>query len=169
MNFLSFFVTNFWGQCITTSLLSMSPILELRGSLLFALGADMNPVLAFFIAIFSNMLPVPFIILFIRKIFEWIRKHMNWLGGVVERLEAKGNNPKNQEKVKKYGFWGLFMFVAIPLPGTGAWTGALVAAMLNVRLKTAVPSICLGVVCAGFIVTCAYYGLLGPISSWIIG
>lgn len=169
MGFLSFFLNNFWGQCITTAVLSMSPVLELRGSLLFALGADMNPWLAFFIAIFANMIPIPFVILFIRKIFEWIRKHMKWLGGLVERLEAKGNNPKNQEKVKKYGFWGLLMFVAIPLPGTGAWTASLVAAMLGMRLKDAVPAICLGVACAGVIVSCAYFGLLGPISSWIIG
>ena len=94
---------------------------------------------------------------------------MKWLGGLVERLEAKGNDPKNQEKVKKYGFWGLLMFVAIPLPGTGAWTASLVAAMLGMRLKDSVPAICVGVICAGLIVTCAYFGLLGPVSEWIIG
>lgn len=169
MDFLSFFTDDFWGQCITTAVLSMSPILELRGSLLFALGVKMSPWLAFGISVIANMIPVPFIILFIRKVFVWIRKHMKWLGGIVERMEAKGNNPKNQERIHKYGFWGLFMFVAIPLPGTGAWTAALVAAMLGMRLKDAVPAICVGVICAGVIVSCAYFGLLGPISEWIIG
>ena len=150
---------------MTTSLLSMSPILELRGSLLFAMGVDMNPVLASVIAIISNMIPIPFIILFIRRIFAWIRKNMKWLGGLVERMEAKGNNPKNRAKVEKYGFWGLLMFVAIPLPGTGAWTAALVAAMLDMRLKKAVPAICIGVISAGLIVTLAYAGLFGAVGE----
>ena len=167
MGFLSFFWTNPIGQTIATFFLSMSPILELRASVGYGMAAGLDTWFVFLVAIIGNMLPVPFIILFIRKIFEWIKKHMKWLGGIVERMEKKGQDPKNQERVKKYGFWGLFMFVAIPLPGTGAWTGALVAAMLNMRLKQAVPSICLGVVSAGLIVTLAYSGLFGAIGEFL--
>lgn len=167
MEFFSFLWTNFWGKTIVTFILSMSPILELRGSIAYGMGAGLEPWFVFIVAIIGNMIPIPFIILFIRKVFEWIRTHMKWLGGLVERLEAKGNNPKNQEKIKKYGFWGLFMFVAIPLPGTGAWTGALVAAMLGMRLKNAVPAICLGVVSAGIIVTVAYSGILGAVGEFL--
>ncbi len=167
MGFLSFLWTNFWGKTIVTFILSMSPILELRGSIAYGMGAGLDERFVFIIAIIGNMLPVPFIILFIRKVFEWMRHHMKWLGGLVERLEAKGNDPKNQEKIKKYGFWGLFMFVAIPLPGTGAWTASLVAAMLGMRLKNAVPAICLGVVCAGVVVTFAYSGILGAVGEFL--
>ncbi len=166
MGFLSFFWTNYVGKLIATFILSMSPVLELRGSILYGVTAGLDYWLAGAVSIVGNMLPVPFIILFIRKVFEWIRKHMKWLGGVVERMEAKAE--KNSEKVKKYGFWGLLMFVAIPLPGTGAWTGALVAALLNMRLKNAVPAICVGVVSAGVIVTLAYAGLFGAVSKFLI-
>lgn len=169
MSFLSFFWTNFIGKTIATFVLSMSPILELRGSILYAMtvGVPMDLWFICLVSMVGNMLPVPLIILFIRKVFEWIRKHMKWLGGLVERMERKGQDPKNQERVKKYGFWGLFMFVAIPLPGTGAWTGALVAAMLNMRLKQAVPAICIGVVSAGILVALAYSGVLGVIGEFV--
>lgn len=165
MGFFSFLWNNFWGKTIVTFILSMSPILELRGSIAYGLGAGLDRRFVFLVAIIGNIIPVPFIILFIRKVFEWMRKHMKWLGGLVERLEAKGNDPKNQEKIKKYGFWGLLMFVAIPLPGTGAWTAALVAAMLGMRLKDAVPAICIGVISAGIIVTVAYSGILGAVGE----
>ena len=99
---------------------------------------------------------MPFIILFIRKIFAWMRAHMPKLDGLVTRLEKKAE--KNRAAVEKYAFWGLAILVAIPLPGTGAWTGALVAAMMEMRLKRAFPAIVIGVVIAGVIVSIVTYG-----------
>ena len=102
------------------------------------------------------MLPVPFIILFIRQIFAWMRRHMPKLDGFVAKIESKAH--LKGETVQKYGPLGLLIFVAIPLPGTGAWTGALVAAMMEMRLKRAFPAIAIGVVIAGVIVSVVTYG-----------
>lgn len=136
---------------VATVLLSVIPVAELRFAIPWAiLHYNMHPVSAFFFACIGNMLPVPFIILFTRKIFDWL-KNFKFLHKIVTKLEERGMS--KQETVKKYKFWGLFIFVAIPLPGTGAWTGALVAALMNMRLKDAVPSITLGVITAGLIVT----------------
>ena len=105
----------------------------------------------------GNLIPVPFIIVFIRKIFKWLQAKSQRLGSLVRRLEAKADAKKSQ--VLKYEFWGLMILVAIPLPGTGAWTGALVAAMLDMQLKRAFPAIAVGVAVAGLIVTIATYGV----------
>ncbi|MBE6713354.1 MAG: small multidrug export protein [Ruminococcaceae bacterium] len=130
----------------------MVPIIELRGAIPVAvLLHELHPLLAFAVSVIGNLLPVPFIIIFIRKIFFWIRKHLPKLNSFIDRLEEKGKSKK--DKVLKYGFWGLFIFVAVPLPGTGAWTGALIAAMMDMRLKRAFPSILLGVLAAGIVVT----------------
>ena len=143
-------VANFPNE-LAVILLSVIPVAELRFAIPFAiLNYDMNPALAFLYACIGNLIPVPFIILFIRKIFDWM-KNFKLLGKIATKLEERGKS--KQETVKKYKFWGLFIFVAIPLPGTGAWTGALIAALMNMRLKDAVPSIALGVICAGLIVT----------------
>ena len=107
-------------------------------------------------SVLGNLVPVPFIILFIRRIFAWMRAHMPKLDGLVTRMEKKAE--KNRAAVEKYAFWGLAILVAIPLPGTGAWTGALVAAMMEMRLKRAFPAIVIGVVIAGVIVSVVTYG-----------
>ena len=107
-------------------------------------------------SVLGNLIPVPFIILFIRKIFAWMRAHMPKLDGLVTRMEKKAE--KNRAAVEKYAFWGLVILVAIPLPGTGAWTGALVAAMMEIRLKRAFPAIAIGVAIAGVIVSVITYG-----------
>ena len=141
-----------WGKLLVTFLISMVPIIELRGAIPVAILAhDLNPFLAFAVSVLGNLLPVPFIIIFIRKIFAFIRKHFPALNRMVDKLEEKGRSKKGT--VEKWGFWGLFLFVAIPLPGTGAWTGALIAAMLDMRLKRAFPSIALGVITAGVVIT----------------
>ncbi len=141
-----------WGKILVTLVISMVPIIELRGAIPVAiLLHDLNPFAAFVCAVVGNMIPVPFIIIFIRKIFDWMRKCFPKLNALIDRLEKKGESKR--ETVLKYGFWGLFLFVAIPLPGTGAWTGALIAAMMDMRLKRAYPSILLGVITAGVIVT----------------
>ena len=118
----------------------------------------MNPWEAMVIAIIGNMIPVPFIILFIRKIFKWMRKVSLRLDALVNRLEARADS--KADRVRKYEKLGLYLFVAIPAPGTGAWTGALIAAMLDIRMRTALPTIFLGVCTAGLIVTLLTIGVI---------
>lgn len=143
---------------LATFLLSLLPVAELRLAIPVAITSyDMNVFQAFAIACIGNMLPIPFIILFIRPIFAWL-KNFRLFKGLVEKLEARGNAKK--ETVLKYEFWGLVILVAIPLPGTGAWTGALVAGLMDMRFKSAIPAIFLGVIIAGVIVTLATTGVL---------
>ena len=139
------------NELLVTLIISMIPVIELRGAIPVGIGMlGLNPWVAMLVSIFGNMIPVPFIILFIRRIFAWMRRHLPRLEGLVTRLEQRAEG--KTETVNRYKLIGLAIFVAIPLPGTGAWTGALVAAMMNLRLKTAVPAIFLGVIIAGFLV-----------------
>ena len=130
--------------------------MELRGAIPFGVVRGLNLWTAIIASMLGNLIPVPFIILFIRKIFAWMRAHMPKLDGLVIRMEKKAE--KNRAAVEKYAFWGLVILVAIPLPGTGAWTGALVAAMMEMRLKRAFPAIAIGVAIAGVIVSVITYG-----------
>lgn len=141
-------------------IISLFPILELRGGLIAAGLLGVPWAKAFAICFVGNMLPVPFILLFIRKIFE-VMKRSKAFKKIVIKMEKKAE--KNGEKVKKYELLGLFILVAIPLPGTGAWTGALVAALMDIRLKKSIPAIALGVVAAGLIVSALMYGVVGSI------
>ena len=134
----------------------MVPVLELRGAIPLGVAAGMPPLAAMLVAVAGNMVPVPFIILFIRKIFQWLR-HKGKIGVVVEKLERRA--VQKSEVVKKYAGIGLLLLVAISLPGTGAWTGALVAALMQMRLKQALPNMFWGVVIAGFIITSLTYGV----------
>ena len=147
----NFLRNNLWGQMLMTLLISMVPIIELRGAIPIAVGAGLPFYIAIPIAVIGNLLPVPFIIMFIKRIFAWIRRQLPKLNSMVDKLEARAQG--KSETVQKSAFWGLFIFVAIPLPGTGAWTGALIAAMLDMRLKKAFPAIVAGVLTAGAIVT----------------
>ena len=149
-------------KIVATLLISMVPIIELRGALPVAAAINLSPYISIPLAIIGNLIPVPFIILFIKKIFAWMRKVSPKLNAVVDKMEAKAE--KNKDKVLKYAFWGLTLFVAIPLPGTGAWTGALVAAMLDMPLKKAFPSILLGVILAGIIMGLGSYGVVSLLS-----
>ena len=151
---MSFFNT-FLGKIITTFLISMVPVIELRGAIPIGVGRGLPFWVAVLVSIIGNLIPVPFIIIFIKKIFAFMREKMPRLNGLVTRLENKANS--KSETVQKYAFWGLFIFVAVPPPGTGAWTGALIAAMLEMPLKKAFPSILLGVLSAGAIVTFVTY------------
>ena len=135
-------------------LISLLPILELRGGLIAASLLGIEYWVALPICIIGNLLPIPFILLFIRKVLSWLKKTKPFKK-LVEKIEEKAE--KNKGKITKYAKWGLYLFVAVPLPGTGAWTGALVAAMLDMRLKHAFPSIALGVTAASAIVTIAMY------------
>lgn len=138
------------GKALITFLISMVPVIELRGAVPYGYSNGLNIWVAVIISIIGNLLPVPFIIIFIRRIFALLRRISKRFDGLVTRLENRANN--KSDIVKKYSFWGLFLLVAIPLPGTGAWTGALVAAMLDMRLKRAMPAITLGVLAAGIVV-----------------
>ena len=139
-----------------TIFISMVPVLELRGAIPIATAHGLNFWVAIICAVIGNLIPVPFIIIFIRKIFDLIRKWSKKLDNLVTRLEERAH--KKSDVVQKYAFWGLVILVAIPLPGTGAWTGALVAAVLEMRLKKAFPAIALGVIGAAIIVSIVTYG-----------
>lgn len=145
------------GKLLMTFLISMIPVLELRGALPIAEAHGLSQTLAIPVAVVGNLLPVPFIIVFIRKVFAWIRTKLPKLDGFVTRLEERALS--KSDKVRKSVFWGLFLFVAIPLPGTGAWTGALIAALMDIRLKRAFPAIALGVITAGVVVGLASAGV----------
>ena len=147
---------SFLGKLLMTFLISMVPVVELRGAIPIAVAHDLPFWWAIPVAIIGNLVPVPFIIIFIKKIFAWLRTKSRWLNNLVTKLENRAIS--KIDTVKKYQFWGLFMFVAIPLPGTGAWTGALIAAMMDMDLKDAWPSITLGVITAGAIVAFVTYG-----------
>ncbi|MBQ0018109.1 MAG: small multi-drug export protein [Clostridiales bacterium] len=131
--------------------MSMVPVIELRGAIPYGIASGLGVPLTFILAVVGNMLPIPVLVVFTRKVFEWLRTKSKWLDRFVIKLEAKAD--KNKEIVLRSEFIGLIILVAIPLPGTGAWTGALVAAMLDMRLKRALPSITIGVLLAGVIVT----------------
>ena len=137
--------------------LSMVPVLELRAAIPVGATLGLEWVANYLICVIGNMIPVPFILLFIRHVLEWMKKvpHLNKIAIWVEN-KAQKNTPK----VQKYASLGLLLFVALPLPGTGAWTGALVAAMLDMRMKYAIPSIFCGVLIAGLIMSLASYGLV---------
>lgn len=140
------------GEFVFTMLVSMVPIIELRGGIPFGVAQLGLPYPAAFIAaVIGNILPAPFIVVYIRRIFKWMRRRLPALDALVDKMEAKAH--LKGKKVTKYRYLGLMVFVAIPLPGTGAWTGALAAAFLDMPLRRALPSIIAGVILAGCIMT----------------
>ncbi len=141
---------------LTIFVVSLMPILELRGGMIAARLLEVDFLKAFMICFVGNMLPIPFILLFIQKIFELLR-NFKFFERIIVKLEAK--TERNKEKVLRYKSWGLLIFVAIPLPGTGGWTGALMAALLGVEFKRSLPIITLGVFIAGVIMSLITYGI----------
>jgi uncharacterized membrane protein len=141
-------------------IISMFPVLELRGGMIAAKLLDVELIKAFVICYLGNILPIPFILLFIRRIFEFLKKFKR-IGKLIVKLEE--SSLRKSEKVKKNSKWGLLTFVAIPLPGTGGWTGSLIAALLDMRIKISFPVIALGVLIANFIMSIFSYGLLGAL------
>ena len=134
------------GKFLATVLISMLPVIELRGGLPAGVAMGLPLREAFFAAL----------LLFARRGFAWVRAHIPRLGRWVDRIERKAWS--KSDKVVRYQAWGLLLFVAVPLPGTGAWTGALIAALLDLRLKLAVPAITAGVFLAGIIISLLTYG-----------
>lgn len=157
MDLMQWLTTDLNGEFILTLLVSMLPVVELRGGIPFGVAAGLPVWAAYLAAVIGNLLPVPFIVVYIQRIFMFMRQHMPRLNSVVDKMEQKAH--LKSAAVLKYQYLGLAIFVAIPLPGTGAWTGALVAAFLDMRLKKAMPSIAGGVLSAGLIISILSYGV----------
>ena len=144
------------GEFTFTVLVSMLPVVELRGGIPFGVAAGLPVWAAFIAAVIGNLIPVPFIIVYIRRVFQWMRKKFPKLNSLVDELERKAH--LKGQRVTKYKYLGLIVLVAIPLPGTGAWTGSLAAAFLDMPLRRAIPSIIVGVLIAGLAIGLLTHG-----------
>lgn len=162
INLFSGIVALKFGKEVIVFIISILPILELRGGLLAAALLGINPVTAYIISIIGNVLPVPFILLFINKILEWMsNSKIKWMNKFAKWLAKKAD--KNKKQIEKYGYLGLVLFVGIPLPGTGAWTGCLVASILNLDRKKAFYATLCGIILASIIMMIVSYGILGSL------
>lgn len=139
-------------------IISMVPLLELRGGLLAASLLKISAAKAIPLCIVGNIIPIPFILLFIKQIFKVLKK-TKLFHGLIVKLEDRAMG--KSEQVKKYEFWGLALFVGIPLPGTGAWTGALIASLLEIDIKKSSVSILCGIIMATVIMYIVSYGVVG--------
>lgn len=161
---ISEYIVNLFNGMIPKELIvfiiSMLPVLELRGGMVAASLLDVDLIKALIICYFGNILPIPFILLFIRRIFKFL-KRFKVTRGLIEKLEIRSMRKK--ERVLRWRNWGLLLFVALPLPGTGGWTGALIAALLDMRIKTSFPLIAMGILIADLIMAIFSYGLIGMI------
>lgn len=164
MESIAVWFTDSLGQYVSKELvifiISMIPLLELRGGLIAASLLKVPILKAVPLCIIGNIIPIPFILLFIRQIFKWLGKTKTF-HGMVEWLERKAMS--KSDSIKKWEFWGLALFVGIPLPGTGAWTGSLIAALLEIDIKKAVVAELVGIAMATIIMSIFSYGLLGTI------
>ena len=151
------------GKYLATFIISMIPVIELRGAIPIGVGLGLSHAEAMGISIIGNMLPVPFIILFIRPIFRWMTRKSGKLARLAEKLEAKAEG--KWDRIHRYQFFALTLFVAIPLPGTGAWTGTLAASLLDMDFKKSSLAVMLGVLIAGLIMGAASAGLFGAIGA----
>lgn len=145
------------GKLAATFVISMLPVVELRGGIPYGVGFGLNPWVAFLAAMLGNIAPIPFVLLLLDKFLEFLKKRRGIFGKFANWLESKAY--KNQATIEKYKALGLIILVAIPLPGTGAWTGAIVATVLRLNRRTAFPCIVAGVFIAGIIVTALSYGV----------
>ena len=151
------FLETAFGKLLMTFATAMVPVIELRGAIPVGIAAGLPPAVACVTAILGNLLPVPFIMLLVRRIFDWLRD-TRFFGPKIVWLERRAH--LKGRIVRKYRLAGLVVLVGIPLPGTGAWTGALIAAFLNIRLRHALPAITLGLLIAGSLVTLMTLGLI---------
>lgn len=146
-----------FGKELIVFIISLMPILELRGGLLAASLLNLNPLESYIIAVVGNIIPIPFILWFINNILNWMRKKKK-LEKIVKWLDKK--IIKHKDQIEKYGFWGLVLFVGIPLPGTGAWTGCLIAAVLEMDRKKSFIAALIGVLIASIIMMLISFGFL---------
>ena len=151
-----------YGKELIVFIISLMPILELRGGLIAAALLDLDPVRSYIISIIGNIIPIPFILWFITSILNWMRG-VKGLDKIALWLDKKAD--KHKDKIEKYGFWGLVFFVGIPLPGTGAWTGCLVAALLEMDKKKSFLAAVIGVFIASIIMMILSFGLLKSITG----
>lgn len=148
-----------YGKELIVFFISILPILELRGGLIAASLLNVSPLTGYIISTIGNTLPVPFILLFINKILDCMGKSkIKWMNKLSKWLDKKAR--KHKDSIEKYGYLGLTLFVGIPLPGTGAWTGCLAASVLNMDKKKSFISIMLGIIMASIIMMLISYGLL---------
>ena len=135
--------------------ISMLPVVELRGAIPAAAVAGIDWHVAYLLCVVGNMLPVPFILLFIRRLLIWMntKPRLKRFAGWIE-----DHAMKRSSRIGRFEVLGLILFVAIPIPGTGAWTGAIIAALLDIRMKTALPALLIGVLAAGILVSGIAYG-----------
>lgn len=157
LNVFSGITTTEIGKNITIFIISLLPLVELRGGLIAAALLNVNLIKAFIVCYIGNILPIPFILWLIKAILDWMEKTKTFKG-IVKWLHKKVNKKKG--RIEKYGYLGILLFVGIPLPGTGAWTGALIATMLDMNKKKTFIYIALGVLVAGIIMSILSYGLL---------
>ena len=151
-----------FGKELIVFIISVLPILELRGGLIAASLLGLNPYSSYIVSIIGNVLPVPFILLFINKILEWMSKSkIKWMNKTANWLHKKAR--KNKDKIDKYGYLGLLLFVGIPLPGTGAWTGCLVASVFDMDRKKSFWCVMGGIIMASIIMMIVSFGLLKSI------
>lgn len=149
-----------YGKELIVFIISLMPILELRGGLIAAALLEMKVIPAFIVSFIGNIIPIPFILWFITPIFDWLKK-TKMFSGIVNKIETKAISKKDQ--IEKFQYIGLLLFVGIPLPGTGAWTGCLIAALLNMNKKKSLIYSILGVLLAGVIMLAVSYGIIGNI------
>ena len=147
---------------LQTLIMAMTPVVELRGAIPFGLALGLDPLTCYLAAVIGNCIPVPFIILFIKHIFQLMRKMSPKFEALVDKLEKRAD--EKSDVVQKYALWGLVILVAIPLPGTGAWTGSLVAALMNVPLRKSGPACVLGVLIAGAAVMAISTGVIAIVT-----
>ncbi len=143
-------------------LISMLPILELRGGLLAASLLKLPPIQAIPVCIIGNIIPIPFILLFIKQVFKWLKK-VRLFRPLIEKLEDRAMGRSDQ--IRRYEFWGLVAFVGIPLPGTGAWTGALIASLLGVDIRKSSAAVLVGIALATIIMYVFSYLIVGNVVS----
>ncbi|MEG0157631.1 MAG: small multi-drug export protein [Anaerovoracaceae bacterium] len=153
---IEFITSTMAGKVLSTFFMSMVPVIELRGGVPWGVAHSLPLWLAYITAVLGNMVPVPFIIHFLKRIFHWL-KHFERTRHMVIGLEARAH--LKGRKVERYSALGLFLLVAVPLPGTGAWTGALVASVLGLPPKKATFLIFLGVSAAGIIMLLLSHGV----------
>lgn len=149
-----------FGKEITVFIISLLPVLELRGGLIAASLLRLNPIVSYVISIIGNIIPVPFILWFGDLLLNWMR-NTKLLSGFAKFLDNRVEKKRNQ--IEKYGFWGLVLFVGIPLPGTGAWTGCLIASVLKMERKKAFLAASIGILLASIIMMFISFGLLKSI------
>jgi len=145
-----------------TLIMGMTPVVELRGAIPFGLAMGLDPVTCYIAAVIGNCIPIPFIILFIEHVFRIMRKMSPKFGALVDKLERRAE--EKSDVVQKYALWGLVILVAIPLPGTGAWTGSLVAALMNIPLRKSGPACVFGVLIAGIAVMAISTGVIAVVT-----